>query len=93
MSEKKSINELLEELEKIKKEVEIKDIQIQDLENKVNKDRIEIENSIGLTNSLKKEILEHEIKEEERALKYNNIKRKLGPAYRAVLKIKKVLEK
>lgn len=93
MSEKKNIDNLIKELEEIKRELEIRDIQIQDLLSEIDKNKQDIKENLDLIASLRKQILEYETIEEARAVKYNKLKNKMGPLYTLLLKIKKLMEK
>lgn len=76
-----------------KNELEIKKVQVSDLENELNLLKKELEDVKNLNDLQKKHIEEYKEIEETRALKFNNMKNKLGPFYGVLLRIKKIVEK
>ena len=76
-----------------KKELEIKQVQVNDLENELKALQKKLEEEKDLTRKLNEIIDEYKDLEERRAVKFNNIKNKLGPFYNILLRIKKLMDK
>lgn len=76
-----------------KNELEIKQIQVSDMENELKILKKQLDDEKKLTHLQEKQIEEFKEIELQRALKFNNIKNKLGPFYNVLLRIKKIMDK